>query len=423
MNCQECREKLLRALEPSAPSAEMLGHLGQCDRCRQFQQRLLQIESNVPRIPVPASSGPEAFKNRLRQLPANEPLRATPLSIPASVSPVKRFLPWIVSAMAASILVIASGLLYLAHFGGPAETPVARQEAPAAKEARPATFVAQVLECDLRLAEGASHRQRTKTVAELAELLQDAIASKPAAKSLEALAGLHRETLLHGLVPTAQRLAPADREEALAPIIGDLVQFHERVILLAPDEPALNDVAQKIAQDVRDARHQLRNLLSLKASNATTTAVLRKAVAIVADWQRDLPLIQAMVAAACKLAVEDNPLKRAQQAHDLAEKVGGEIRQAAQDGDGPRAAEMGQYLQAILTQAVAPNMTKALEIEKAPSREDLDRFARAVSKSAKAIEADLKKQTTAPNASGMQSAIQAVTNGRMKVENSMKPKH
>jgi len=418
MTCHDCREKLLRTLDPSMPSTEVAAHVAECDDCRQYQQDLLRIESNIARIPVPPSRGPEAFKSILRQLATAEPVMSP---IPTLSRRSRRPLAWAMTVLAASVLV-AVGIYWSMNRGGQDDQQIAKQPPVPIKD-QPATYVAQLLDCNLSLAEDASPRQKAKAVAALTNLIQDAMESKPGNAPLQALAKMHHDTLFAGLLPIAQRMPPAEREEALAPIIDDLVRFHdEQVAVLAPEDPAEDKVAKSIAKDIRDIRHQLRDLLPAGVGQAKAPGQRRPRSIVTIDWKRDLPLIEALVTAGRKLALEQNPLKRAEQSHDLAEKMGEEIQQAAQVGDGARAAEYGHYVHALLTRAVASNMTLAQNAEPAPSQADLDRFARAVSETSKAIEADLKR-TGAPNPAVIDAAVKAVSIGRLKVENSVKDKN
>lgn len=421
MKCQECREKLMRSSTPAAPAAEIQAHFAMCAECRQFQQRLLKMEAGVARIAVPASHGPARFLEILRQLPAEEPVAARTVPAPPTVPPARhrRNPAWIAAAVAASLLLAAGGIYYLTHRGGPEAPEIAKENYQPLPQAQP--LLAQVLQCDLKLAEGAGPADLTASLAELVRLLQNAIESKPDDRSLQTLARMHRDTLFQALVPLAQKVPQTERDETLAPIIGSLVEFHEKVTVLAPGDPAQNEIAQKIAQDIHDAHGQLRNLLSKKASEVKPAARPSPSKTVEIDWPHDMALLQAMVVAGRKLALESEPLKRAQYAHDLAEQVGGAMQKAAAAGAGTRVADLGQYLQAVLTQGVAGNVTKATQAENAPSRADLDRFAKAVSKSAQALEADLRRAKL-PKPEDMDAALKAIHQGRIRVENSLQRK-
>src|SRR5437762_3319822 len=65
MTCRDCQMSLLQLLDPSAPSGDVSAHLGDCQVCQRYHQRLVRIEANVARMPVPSSSGLETLKHTL----------------------------------------------------------------------------------------------------------------------------------------------------------------------------------------------------------------------------------------------------------------------------------------------------------------------------------------------------------------------
>src|ERR1700677_224117 len=89
MTCYECQRNLLQMLDPSTPAADVAEHLAQCTVCQQYQLRLLRIETNVPRLPVPSSNALEALK---RALLAPE-TDTTPAEVAADVGPAPLVIP------------------------------------------------------------------------------------------------------------------------------------------------------------------------------------------------------------------------------------------------------------------------------------------------------------------------------------------
>ena len=364
MKCNECQERLMRALEPDVPSAEVSVHLETCESCRKFQQKLMQIETNVPRIPVPVSHVPASLWQALARQNASEP---TPASRGAGGPPARTGEPpvprssrsrlaWIVTGLAASIALAAFGIIYYVNQqnnviiannndseNGPASQP----------------FLAQLLNCNVRLVVSKSPGERTQLLAKLAGHLQDGIESKPGDASLQKLSELYCETLVNGLVPAAKLLPKADREPVLTPIALDLARFHEVAVHLAPSE-----ASQKIEKVANETRQQLERLLPEGTLPALADAAPRTCPRLNVDWQRDLPLIQTMVATGRKVALEKDPRKRCQLARDLAGNLSKSMQQAAQDHDGKRAEELGQYLQTLRTDALADDINNYNPVSK-----------------------------------------------------------
>ncbi len=412
----------MRALDPGVPSAEASAHLDTCERCREFQRKLVQIETNVPRLPVPAAPVPASLWQALARQNPSEPTPAAPPPAYAGGSPHAATAPspsarvsgparsrsrlaWIVAGLAASIAVAAFGIWYavnrqesvnLANNKGPENSPASQP------------FLAQLLDCNVRLAVSDKPKERTQVLAKLAGHLQDGIESKPGDAALQKLAKLYRETLTEGLVPAAKSLPRVERESVLTPVALDLARFHETALQLAPGDTSFQD----IVDTADETRQQLESLLPdgkpTPRDESSSPAGVRPRLNV--DWQRDWPLIQAMVFTARKLVLEDNPFRRAQFAQDLAESLGKSIRQSAQDGDGKRITELGHYVQTLLTDAVAANVGKARSGPDTPSPLERDRFVR----SARALEADLHE--AAVGNAGIEAAARTVADVRSEVE-------
>lgn len=81
MNCKVARRKLLSMVRPDQAPDEVRAHLSWCSDCREWHRRLVRMEKNIQRIPVPRShkSTKQAFmKSFLADAAA-----ATPPSFPA----------------------------------------------------------------------------------------------------------------------------------------------------------------------------------------------------------------------------------------------------------------------------------------------------------------------------------------------------
>ncbi|HEY7310568.1 MAG TPA: hypothetical protein VH643_14485 [Gemmataceae bacterium] len=56
MNCTVIQRRLLSAEHPDQPAADVRSHLNQCPACRAWQRRLVQVERQIPLLPVPPST-------------------------------------------------------------------------------------------------------------------------------------------------------------------------------------------------------------------------------------------------------------------------------------------------------------------------------------------------------------------------------
>jgi predicted anti-sigma-YlaC factor YlaD len=67
MNCAAVQRRLLQIERPERPPAALRHHLARCARCRHWQRRLLRLEANVPRLPVPPSGAPAKLLQEIRK--------------------------------------------------------------------------------------------------------------------------------------------------------------------------------------------------------------------------------------------------------------------------------------------------------------------------------------------------------------------
>ena len=66
MNCDVSQRRLLALPEPADPPPALREHLEVCPHCQEMQRRLVQVERNVPLLPVPASTARADFLERFR---------------------------------------------------------------------------------------------------------------------------------------------------------------------------------------------------------------------------------------------------------------------------------------------------------------------------------------------------------------------
>jgi len=65
VNCTIVQRRLLSAEQPDQPAADIKSHMGQCPSCRAWQRRLVQMERQVPLLPIPPSTTKDLFLQRL----------------------------------------------------------------------------------------------------------------------------------------------------------------------------------------------------------------------------------------------------------------------------------------------------------------------------------------------------------------------
>jgi hypothetical protein len=290
MNCAMCRRVVMQSEEPEQPPVTAAAHLAECLACRQWQQRLLLIEGNIARLPVPRV-GPRAVPPFFvePELPAPR-LPSPPTKAPA----VRRVVPrWAVhgagSAVAASVLIGCGVLLgnYLLQLTQPAALVVRKDEkptvvahkpvehdetnapAPVAPDPRPqrlalAPVTVAVLAGDLALAKADSPRQRVQELAKIAQALQgetSALARAGATRELDKMAGLCSRVIRDGVMVQAHALPDGERRQTLTRIAGELARTGDLADGLAMQAPAAARSLRDLAATARDGDSQLRRLI------------------------------------------------------------------------------------------------------------------------------------------------------------------
>src|SRR5262245_13228624 len=296
MNCELCQRLLGQTEAPDNPPPELAAHLAECLACRQWQQRLLQIEHNVRQLLVPAA-GPQAFlaqklflMEQATPAPAPKPSPAAPtppkvLALPRRWTPSRWVLTLAGSAAAAAVL-IACGI-FLGNLLSDALRPDGGEQAkgtekkpPAAEKKDPAKdghpkpveprkgpnpLVAKLLESDLSLAEAETPRHQVETLARLAAALHaesGPLAKASAARELDTLARLYGKVIRDGVVPRAKALPMDERRDALGAIARSLAQASKDAEALAGKaNPAAAAPLRQLAAAARDGDTQLRALM------------------------------------------------------------------------------------------------------------------------------------------------------------------
>lgn len=265
MNCQQCQRLLLECDDPGTQPLDAAAHLAECLACQAWQKRLLKIESNVPRVPVPPSQAGDKLKRFFLE-PAPVPASApTPAVLPGP----RRWHTWIrvAGGLAAAVLLALVGIWLGRLASRLVQPPVAQQQEQPLPEppALAGSLAAQVLDCDLRLAQTDDPRERLAVLAEIANLLQgetQPLTRAAAAQELAKLAGLYDQVLQKGVVARAADVPRAQRKSALEPVVAKLAQAQKAAETLAVGrDPALAAPLLQIAAVAQKTSGQLHKLM------------------------------------------------------------------------------------------------------------------------------------------------------------------
>jgi hypothetical protein len=293
MNCQQCQRRLMSSERPEFPSLPVDAHLAECLSCREFQRQLVLVENNVGRVPVPASRGKaHLLQQILQQSKASPAVTRRAVGVcpgrAGSVShrsPRSRFAGrWheVGIGLAAAVVLVVCGL-WIGNLltRGSADNPQeAQTEGPApasgplpnpfprkaAKNpfASGKTLVAKLMDCDLKLAQAQSPRQRVEALSELATLLhrETTDLSKSAGTlELTKLAGLYKQVIHEGMLPQARELPMEERMEILPGVTAQLGKAGREAEQSARSTPRSAEALRLIAAAAHDGDVQLRELM------------------------------------------------------------------------------------------------------------------------------------------------------------------
>jgi hypothetical protein len=202
MKCKQALQRLLATSGKRTLAAEVREHLDGCGSCRQWHDRLAEIDAAVPHLPVPNSI---ARKSALMARFLSPPALAEPSW---GLSRPKMTWQRLVTAAAALVLF---GLAITGQFN--------REKRGQGGQATDA-LLARVLDRNLELAAAGDVKKRVEVLADLADDLHretDNLSRVAPADDLNELAGLYESVMAgdRGLVNRADELPEGDRGEAL----------------------------------------------------------------------------------------------------------------------------------------------------------------------------------------------------------------
>jgi hypothetical protein len=261
VNCIVIQRRLLAAEQPEQPPPEVRSHLGQCSACRAWQRRLVQIERQIPRLPVPPSTARDELLAHFRGAPSTNPLppatELRPIRWTGSSVGSKEWALRKVSlafAMAAALLVFALSWWAWPHQAtGPATalavTPRERYEKQWNDR----------LEKTLL---GLAGQERLRKLADLAEEVHgEACKQTGDQDKLGVLAHFYARVVAERLLVYARDLPPQDRSDVLLDIAQRLARTESQATRLATQlEPHQRAAFTEIARVARRGERTLRDL-------------------------------------------------------------------------------------------------------------------------------------------------------------------
>lgn len=256
MSCTAVRQALLASEYPELPAADEEAHLRHCPACRAWHARLLQLERQVRRLPLPASAPPAALLAHLRDgspAPLIQPPRLLDVG-PHRRSEGGRQKLALACSLAATLALFTLGWWAWPQPADapPPVTPVAASPWEVARTQR------------LRLAR--TPHERLLVVVDLAdESLAEARRLGQHPDELARLARHYDRLVQRDLIRLAIELPAADRAVVLAPLAERLRRAESEASRLASEwdrqHAASADSLRQMAATAREADRQLRLLV------------------------------------------------------------------------------------------------------------------------------------------------------------------
>ena len=442
MNCTTIRSRLLEMEEPRQPSAAVRTHLRECAACAAWQRRLVQIERNVARLPVPLSTGraaavqsilsPDSLDAAATTETVRTPTRSTlpeeqPFAIGSELQvryggngrgsvmhdpqTARRRLVVGAAVAAAGLLLLESSWLIVRK---PAPEPVIA----ARSKAIPDPLVALLVDRDLKLASAQEAKDRVQTLADIADDIRGEtsnLVNHAESEELMHLARLYDRVVREGVVAQAQTVPLAEREGVLGAIGDQLSRTWHEAETAAENSPAVADSMGVIAKAAHEAGEKIKPKGSGPAAAAASAQVTPSPERLF-QLKQNHDLVERLVVTGLSLAAAVDPLKRADVCGYLAKIFASEVGRAAKNQDGARAVELGGHFQDVLKRGVAGNLTMARQqIPPSSTRYvEMRRLGNDLHEATDSTEKELR-QASHSGGDEMGEALEAVAGGRAEI--------
>jgi hypothetical protein len=286
MNCQAVQKVLLGSDRPDRPSAEASVHLARCGACREWLQRLVQIEEALPLLPVPSANAARAALVRrvlsgsgLKHRKAaavpeanGQPVRRPSIAMVVGswimdpyASPRRRVAAGLVAGVAAALLLFVTGWLVWDATRTPQQVAVV---APGKTPPPADPLLAGLDKYKIKLRPGAKTTERIEALDVAADQLRERAEARPGDEDLIELARLYGDVVNERVVQLAEKLAGEglsleDRRKVLQPIAERLARAESQWDRLSQQTGLAVSAKNALASAARAARSGNERLMKL----------------------------------------------------------------------------------------------------------------------------------------------------------------
>jgi hypothetical protein len=254
MKCKHAQKTMLATSGRRKLSAEVLEHVADCARCKQWKSKLTAIDRGIFLIPTPSGAEAKAaFLAEFLHEPEIVPSSGWMLKLPGT--------RWqqALAGIAALVLVVLA-------FSGVLKR---ERNIPVASTSATDPLLAKVMERNLTLATADTATKRVQTLSDLADDLDGQtrqLALVAHADDLQTLAKLYDEVLKAGIVKQAGEIRLEDRPKVLEPIADRLFKASQQEQQLAQEMPDKAGPLKQMAQAADEANQKLRKLMKTEVA-------------------------------------------------------------------------------------------------------------------------------------------------------------